>query len=155
MLKRRILKLAVAAVTIASALGLTGVAASGGTAYAATTGVKTTWDSTPHTTPPTTIRHNAKSAPANADQYGCDSGWVCIINNNGNIVHAYYTYGAHNIENPYLYGWYFVDNNQTGGAEAALCTGSNGAGCGTYYDAPHSGWADMTPINSVGLRADR
>jgi hypothetical protein len=139
MLKRGILKLAVAA-AITSALTLTGVAASG-TAYAATTGARAP------------IGHSAAGALAAADIYGCDSGWVCIITKNDDIiVHAYFTYGAHNIANPYLFGSYIVDNNQTGGAAVALCTGSDGAGCGTFHNARWVSQVDMTPINSVVLR---
>jgi hypothetical protein len=144
-------KLRATIVVLAAAGAFAGAAASEGTAHAATAGIKDTWNGAAQATPAATIRHDVKGTAAGADQYGCASGWVCIMDGLLNIVHAYYTYGAHNIENPYLYGSYFVDNNQTGHARAALCTGLNGTGCTTYYPAPHSGWADMTPFNSVDL----
>jgi hypothetical protein len=145
------IKLSTAIIVLAAAGAFAGAAGSGGAAHAATTGVKTTWNGAAHAAPPATIRHDVKGTAVGADQYGCDSGWVCIMDGNLNIVHAYFTYGAHNIENPYLNGSYFVDNNQTDHAKASLCTGFNGTGCTTYYPAPHSGWADMTPFNSVDL----
>jgi hypothetical protein len=145
-------KLRTAAVAaLATAGAFAAVAASGGTADAATTGVQHSWSGASR--PTTSVTIHPKAALAGSDQFGCTSGWVCIMDpHTGTIVHAYFTYGAHNIANPFLFGTYFVDNNQTAHAKAALCTGSNGTGCGTFFAAPHSGLADMTPINSVVLK---
>ncbi|MFI7285069.1 hypothetical protein ACIBRY_00095 [Streptomyces anulatus] len=65
--------------------------------------------------------------------------------------HAFYSYGTHSFYDQIGVKRWF--NNQTGGAKAYRCTGSNGTGCGgnqaagTYYDH------DFTPINSVKLAA--
>lgn len=48
---------------------------------------------------------------------------------------------------------YNVDNNQTGGAHVDLCYQYNGGNC---FEGPAAGyyeWDDLTPINSIRLRA--
>ncbi|MEV0372916.1 hypothetical protein AB0I10_24350 [Streptomyces sp. NPDC050636] len=96
---------------------------------------------------------SAHAAPAAASSHGCPSGYVCLYPNaswNGDKpIYKWYTYGAHNISNQFGVKRFF--NNQTGGAIARNCTGSNGTGCqgiqtaGTYADY------DYTPYNSVLL----
>lgn len=86
---------------------------------------------------------------------GCPYGAVCIYPQNQNPAvsptHVFYNYGAHNLSNQY--GRHWVLNNQYGGATAQLCTGYNGAGC-NYTIAEGGGvYADLTPINSITLRA--
>ncbi|MFD7614022.1 hypothetical protein [Streptomyces sp. NPDC059828] len=88
-----------------------------------------------------------------ADWAGCPDGAVCIYPQNQNPAvrptHVFWSYGAHNLSNQF--GNHWVLNNQTGGATAALCTGSNGAGCGGRIAAGHGVYADLTPINSITL----
>ncbi|MFJ6746735.1 MULTISPECIES: hypothetical protein [unclassified Streptomyces] len=101
----------------------------------------------------------AGAAPAQAQahtaaaSHGCPSGYVCLYPNgswNGDRpIYKWTTYGAHNISGQYGTKRFF--NNQTGGAIARNCTGSNGTGCqgaqraGTYADY------NYTPYNSVLL----
>ncbi|MET9322814.1 hypothetical protein ABZX75_21845 [Streptomyces sp. NPDC003038] len=99
----------------------------------------------------------ALSGPAGAQPAdawaGCPDGAVCIYPQNQNPAvkpsHIYYRYGAHNLVNQH--GNHWVLNNQTGGATANLCTGSNGAGCGGAIAAHTGVYADLTPINSIRL----
>lgn len=65
-------------------------------------------------------------------------------------INQYYTYGVHNLSNKI--GYYYVDNNQTGGATATLCYGYNGVNCtGGTIKAGEICWKDLTPINSIRL----
>lgn len=97
------------------------------------------------------------SGPAQADDGswdGCPSGAVCIY---GEGVHdnlttptnVYWSYGAHNLSGQY--NWHWVLNNQTGGAHAHLCLGSNGANCNYDLPADVAVWANLTPVNSITL----
>ncbi|CAL9360700.1 hypothetical protein SUDANB120_00656 [Streptomyces sp. enrichment culture] len=94
----------------------------------------------------------AQAKPA-GDWAGCPSGAVCIYPQDQNPAvkptHVFYSYGAHKIYNQY--GNHWVLNNQTGGATAALCTGSSGTGCGGRIAAQTGVYANLTPINSVAL----
>ncbi|WP_404961319.1 hypothetical protein [Streptomyces sp. 147326] len=84
---------------------------------------------------------------------GCPEGAVCIYPQNQNPAvkptHVFYSYGAHNLSNQF--GNHWVLNNQYGGATANLCTGYNGAGCGSRIAAKTGVYADLTPINSIRL----
>lgn len=84
---------------------------------------------------------------------GCPEGAVCIYPQDQNPAvkptHVFYKYGAHNINGQY--GNHWVLNNQYGGATANLCTGSNGAGCGSPIAAKTGVYANLTPINSIRL----
>ncbi|MFJ6783790.1 hypothetical protein [Streptomyces yangpuensis] len=84
---------------------------------------------------------------------GCPDGAVCIYPQNENPAvrptHVFYRYGAHNLTNQF--GKHWVLNNQYGGATANLCTGSNGAGCGSPIAAKTGVYADLTPVNSIRL----
>ncbi|GGZ80459.1 hypothetical protein GCM10010371_45020 [Streptomyces subrutilus] len=84
---------------------------------------------------------------------GCPDGAVCIYPQNQNPAvkpsQIYYSYGAHNLSNQF--GNHWVLNNQTGGATANLCTGSNGGGCGNPIAARTGVYADLGPINSIRL----
>ncbi|WP_327167620.1 hypothetical protein [Streptomyces subrutilus] len=84
---------------------------------------------------------------------GCPDGAVCIYPQNQNPAvkpsQIYYSYGAHNLSNQF--GNHWVLNNQTGGATANLCTGSNGGGCGNPIAAHTGVYADLGPINSIRL----
>ncbi|WP_046780690.1 hypothetical protein [Streptomyces yangpuensis] len=84
---------------------------------------------------------------------GCPDGAVCIYPQNENPAvrptHVFYRYGAHNLSNQF--GKHWVLNNQYGGATANLCTGSNGAGCGSPIAAKTGVYADLTPVNSIRL----
>ncbi|MGW6723983.1 hypothetical protein [Streptomyces sp. NPDC054995] len=95
----------------------------------------------------------ANVAQAAGTIHGCPSGAVCLYPgagwNGDKPSHAFYAYGTHKIYDQYGTKRWF--NNQTGGAKAYRCKGSNGTDCGgnqvagTYYDY------DFTPINSVKL----
>jgi hypothetical protein len=91
--------------------------------------------------------------PAN-NYMGCPSGYGCMYAKNagwngGVVQHKWMEYGAHNLSD--ITGTHRFFNNQTGNAEAALCTGYNGTG--TCYYVPAGYWVDydFTPINSVLL----
>ncbi|PRH81119.1 hypothetical protein C6N75_00525 [Streptomyces solincola] len=99
-----------------------------------------------------TLHAPAEARPA-ADWANCPSGAVCIYPQDQNPAvrptHVFYRYGAHNLSNQF--GNHWVLNNQTGGATANLCTGTNGAGCGNPIAAQTGVYANLTPINSVRL----
>lgn len=84
---------------------------------------------------------------------GCPDGAVCIYPQDQNPAvkpsQIYYSYGAHNLSNQF--GNHWVLNNQTGGASASLCYGSNGANCGNPIAAGTGVYADLGPINSITL----
>ncbi|MER6999337.1 hypothetical protein [Streptomyces sp. NPDC000410] len=88
-----------------------------------------------------------------ADWAGCPDGAVCIYPQDQDPAQKpsdiFYSYGAHNLSNQF--GNHWVLNNQTGGATAALCTGSGGSGCGERIAADTGVYADLTPINSITL----
>ncbi|MET9467117.1 hypothetical protein ABZY44_20400 [Streptomyces sp. NPDC006544] len=94
----------------------------------------------------------AGAQPANP-WAGCPDGAVCIYPQNQNPAvkpsHVFYSYGAHNLSNQY--GNHWVLNNQTGGAGARLCTGSNGVNCGNSIAQGTGVYADLGPINSITL----
>ncbi|MER6200095.1 hypothetical protein ABT234_22335 [Streptomyces sp. NPDC001586] len=95
---------------------------------------------------------SVEAKPADA-WAGCPEGAVCIYPQNQNPAvkptHVFYSYGSHNLRNQF--GNHWVLNNQYGGATANLCTGSNGAGCGSPIAAKTGVYADLTPINSIRL----
>ncbi|MDX3072563.1 hypothetical protein ACIP98_19210 [Streptomyces sp. NPDC088354] len=102
-----------------------------------------------------TVLTGAGAAHAAGDLYGCPSGAVCVYAqdqpaSSSTLTSAYYSYGAHNLVNQF--GWHWVINNQTGGASATICFGSNGGNC-TGDTIPAGGWAaeDLTPVNSIRL----
>ncbi|MFE6865787.1 hypothetical protein ACFVFS_04460 [Kitasatospora sp. NPDC057692] len=84
---------------------------------------------------------------------GCPYGAVCIYPQDSDTsrppTDIFYSYGAHNLHNQV--GNHWVLNNQSGGAHAHLCTGSNGTGCGEDLAAETGVYADLTPINSITL----
>ncbi|MFI5617975.1 hypothetical protein [Streptomyces sp. NPDC051567] len=88
-----------------------------------------------------------------ADWAGCPDGAVCVYPQNQNPAVKpsliFRTYGAHNLSNQH--GRHWVLNNQTGGATASLCTGTNGRGCGGRIAQDRGVYADLTPINSITL----
>ncbi len=100
-----------------------------------------------------TLGGSANAAEAAGTIYGCPSGYACVYPNaswnGGKPSLKFYKYGTHKIYNQFGKKRFF--NNQTGGAKAYLCKGSNGTNCtvsqraGTYYDY------DFTPINTVKL----
>ncbi|MEU3319432.1 hypothetical protein [Streptomyces sp. NPDC006785] len=100
-----------------------------------------------------TLGGTAHAAQAAATSHGCPSGYVCLYPNaswNGDQPSLkFYTYGTHKIYNQF--GMKRLFNNQTGGAKAYACKGSDGTNClgnqaaGTYWDY------DITPINSIKL----
>ncbi|NUV67258.1 MULTISPECIES: hypothetical protein [unclassified Streptomyces] len=100
-----------------------------------------------------TMGGTASAAQAAGTIHGCPSGYVCLYPgagwNGDKPSHKFYKYGTHKIYDQYGKKRWF--NNQTGGAKAYRCKGSNGTNCGgnqragTYYDH------DFTPINSVKL----
>ncbi|MFJ8888789.1 hypothetical protein ACIRJR_36075 [Streptomyces sp. NPDC102402] len=95
----------------------------------------------------------AAQAGAQGTYAGCPSGYVCIYPNgswNGNKPeHKYYTYGAHNLVDET--GTHRVFNNQTGGATVQLCTGYDGAGCGSKMGTWTFKDVNLTPVNSIRL----
>jgi hypothetical protein len=128
-------KLAAVLMTAATAITLIG----GATSASAATATATATNKATTTT----------KAAAN-DDFGCRSGYVCIIATDGTIVNDYYTYGAHNLAGKY--GYYYVDNNQTGGASVTLCYGYNGGNCtGETIPAGYYDFVNLTPINSIRL----
>ncbi|WP_329179920.1 hypothetical protein [Streptomyces sp. NBC_01477] len=93
---------------------------------------------------------NAQAAGSSWD--GCPSGAVCVYAQDAEAVtptDVYWSYGAHNLSNQV--GWHWVLNNQTGGAHARLCLGSNGTNCNYDMAAQHGVRADLTPVNSITL----
>lgn len=86
---------------------------------------------------------------------GCPSGAVCIYPddswNFGEPSHVFWSYGGHNIYGQY--GKHRVFNNQTGGATAAACVGTNGTDCGAKLKPGHFHDYNLTPVNSFVLRA--
>ncbi|MFF3859812.1 hypothetical protein [Streptomyces sp. NPDC002209] len=94
----------------------------------------------------------ADAKPAD-DWAGCPYGAVCIYPQNQNPAvrpsQIFYSYGAHNLSNQF--GNHWVLNNQYGGATASLCTGYNGAGCGSRIAEGTGVYADLGPINSITL----
>jgi hypothetical protein len=95
----------------------------------------------------------AEARPAD-DWAGCPDGAVCIYPEGQDPLttpsDVFTTYGAHNLNNQF--GNHWVLNNQTGGATANLCKGSDGAGdCGDPIAAGTGVNADLTPINSITL----
>ncbi|MGW8988024.1 hypothetical protein ACWGQ9_35920 [Streptomyces parvus] len=99
-----------------------------------------------------TMSGTANSAEAAATIHGCPSGYVCVYPTaswKGGPSLKFYKYGTHPISNQFGMKRFF--NNQTGGAKAYMCKGSNGTKCsgnqraGTYYDY------NFTPINSIKL----
>ncbi|MEU6775055.1 hypothetical protein [Streptomyces sp. NPDC046759] len=84
---------------------------------------------------------------------GCPDGAVCVYPQDQNPAQkpslVFYSYGAHNLSNQY--GRHWVLNNQYGGATASLCTGYDGAGCGSPIAQGTGVYADLSPINSITL----
>src|SRR5262245_37454992 len=73
----------------------------------------------------------ATSAQAVETWEGCPAGAVCVYPegagfNGGRPSHAFFSYGAHNLQNQF--GRHIVSNNQVDGARARTCTGFNGTG---------------------------
>ncbi|WP_327400056.1 hypothetical protein OG194_07465 [Streptomyces sp. NBC_01288] len=98
----------------------------------------------------------AQAKPADETPWdGCPSGAVCIYGegvvpaNNPHPTNVYYSYGAHNLSNQF--GQHWILNNQTGGASASLCNGSNGTNCTTTIAQDNGLRVDFTPINSITL----
>lgn len=103
----------------------------------------------------------APSSPAQADENevlsveetGCPRGAVCIYPsldyNGGNPTYVFWSYGVHKIYDQY--GWHLVLNNQTDGAYAWLCKGSDGTYCDIGVNHPREIKVDLTPINAVRL----
>lgn len=94
---------------------------------------------------------DAAARPAADDPLGCPSGYVCLIASDGTIANKYYRYGTYNLAGKY--GDWIVDNNQTGGAHVDLCYNYGGSNC---FEGPPAGswdWYNLTPINSIKLRA--
>ncbi|MUN41696.1 hypothetical protein [Actinomadura litoris] len=84
------------------------------------------------------------------DGFDCPSGDVCLINDKFVIANKYFHYGTYKLSGKY--GWWIVDNNQTGDAHVDLCYNSNGTNC---FPGPAAGfyrWVDLTPVNSIRLR---
>jgi len=97
----------------------------------------------------------AASAQAVETWEGCPAGAVCIYPegtefNNGRPSHAFFSYGAHNLENQF--GTHHIINNQVDGAKARTCTGFNGTGdCQGFMNPQTVLIKDLTPINSIVL----
>ncbi|MGG2464491.1 hypothetical protein ACO0M4_32830 [Streptomyces sp. RGM 3693] len=95
----------------------------------------------------------ADAKAASGPWAGCPYGAVCVYPQNqdpaATPTDVFWSYGAHNLSNQY--GWHWILNNQSDGAHARLCTGSNGAGCNYDMAAQNGVWADLTPINSITL----
>ncbi|HEU5158027.1 MAG TPA: hypothetical protein VFU43_13610 [Streptosporangiaceae bacterium] len=85
------------------------------------------------------------------DALGCPSGYVCLIASDGTIVNRYYYYGTYNLSGKH--GYWIVDNNQTGGAHVDLCYNYGGTNCFAGPPAGYYAWYNLTPINSIKLRA--
>ena len=101
-----------------------------------------------------TMKSVAGVTAAQASIHGCDPGYVCVYPgetwNEDHPSLKYYNYGWYNFSNQY--GWHFIVNNQTGGANFYLCTQYGGGGC-SYGPYPAVGAGDfyLTPINSIKL----
>jgi hypothetical protein len=96
----------------------------------------------------------ATSAQAVETWEGCPAGAVCIYPegagfNNGRPSHAFFSYGAHDLENQF--GTHYIINNQVDGAKARTCTGFDGAGCEGFMNPQTVLIKDLTPINSIVL----
>ncbi|CAM5652763.1 hypothetical protein [Streptomyces griseorubiginosus] len=98
----------------------------------------------------------AEAKPA-ADSWGtCPAVAVCVFpegvdagTTQTSPTNTYWSYGPHNLSGQYGYHW--VYNNHTGGAQAYLCTSYNGRDC--YFDMKPgvAYWTDLTPVNSIDL----
>ena len=101
------------------------------------------------------VMAGATSAQAVETWEGCPAGAVCVYPegtgfNNGRPSHAFFSYGAHNLENQF--GVHIVSNNQVDGAKARTCTGFNGTGdCQGVMGPQTFVNKDLTPINSIVL----
>ena len=98
----------------------------------------------------------AQAKPADGTPWdGCPSGAVCIYGegvvpkDNPHPTDVYYSYGAHNLSNQF--GQHWILNNQTGGATASLCNGSNGTNCTDTIAQGTGLLRNFTPINSITL----
>jgi hypothetical protein len=95
---------------------------------------------------------SATHAPA-ATIHGCPSGYFCIYPgqswNNDRPSHKFYTYGAHNLSNQF--GWKWVLNNQTGGADGWACYQYNGGDCRIKVEAGEAWTIYFDPVNSIKL----
>ncbi|MER7640514.1 MULTISPECIES: hypothetical protein [unclassified Streptomyces] len=98
----------------------------------------------------------AQAKPADETPWdGCPSGAVCIYGegvvpkDNPHPTDVYYSYGAHNLSNQF--GQHWILNNQTGGATASLCNGSNGTNCTDTIAQDTGLLRNFTPINSITL----
>ncbi|KFF95722.1 hypothetical protein PV367_15220 [Streptomyces europaeiscabiei] len=98
----------------------------------------------------------AEAKPAQDPIYGCDYGAVCIYPEGksyteANPTHKFWSYGAHNLSGQVNKHWVF--NNQYGRATADLCKQYNGGDCIETIPEGYAFYRDLTPINSITLRA--
>ncbi|MGW1297075.1 hypothetical protein [Streptomyces sp. NPDC002533] len=100
-----------------------------------------------------TMGGTANAAEAAGTIYGCPSGAVCLYPgagwNGGEPTYRFYSYDAHKISNQF--GTKRLFNNQTGGAKAYPCKGSNGTNCDRVLNAGYYRDLNITPINSIKL----
>lgn len=86
---------------------------------------------------------------------GCPTGAVCLYPddswNHGEPSQILRSYGGHNIDEQY--GRHRLFNNQTGGAKAYACPGMNGTTCGSAIKPGEYIDYNLTPVNSIKLRA--
>jgi hypothetical protein len=94
---------------------------------------------------------------AQAGMPGCTSGYACIsrdVYSGGEspaVPLRYYDYGYYTLSN--MFGNHLLQNNQTGYAKFLLCTDWYGNVCPTSVNPGTSMVADMTPFNSIRLKA--